>query len=79
MRAHRPSRGARGACFPLLKALLLLRGSSFLLKVSSLLLKALLLFQSSLAGRTVHVCRTQHVIEVPVEVSVEVSVEGSVD
>ena len=46
MRAHRPSRGARGACFPLLKALLLLRGSSFLLKVSSLFLKALLLFQS---------------------------------
>ena len=40
------SRGARGACFPLLKALLLLQGSSFLLKVSSLLLKALLLFHS---------------------------------
>ena len=40
------SRGTRGACFPLLKALLLLQGSSFLLKVSSLLLKALLLFQS---------------------------------
>ena len=35
MRAHRPSRGARGACFPLLKAFLLLRGSSFLLKVKS--------------------------------------------
>ena len=46
MRVHRPSRGARGACFPLLKALLLLRGSSFLLKVRSLLLKALLLLQS---------------------------------
>ena len=36
---------ARGACFPLLKAFLLL-SSSFLLKVSTLLLKALLLFQS---------------------------------
>ena len=50
MRAHRPSRGARGACFPFLKALLLLRGSSFLLKVSSLLLKALLLLFQSFAA-----------------------------
>ena len=46
MRAHRPSRGARGACFPLLKAFLLLRGSSFLLEVSSFLFEALMLFQS---------------------------------